>query len=88
MWQRHHLRNFCGPHGHFVGRQCICCGKDEIIKSVMKQKARITNAREAAEIVKRVEELVRKGESVTDKEREDHAFARILLSEIKKRKER
>ena len=54
----------------------------------MKQKARITNAREAAEIVKRVEELVRKGESVTDKEREDYAFARILLSEIKKRKER
>jgi hypothetical protein len=35
-----------------------------------------------------VEELVRKGESVTDKGREDYAFARILLSEIKKRKER
>ncbi len=54
----------------------------------MKQKTRITNAREAAEIAKRVEDLVRKGESVTDKEREDYAFARILLGEIKKRKER
>lgn len=54
----------------------------------MKQRAKITNAREATKTIEKVEELGKKGQRVNDKEREDYAFAKIYLSEIKKRKKR
>jgi hypothetical protein len=48
--------------------KCICCGKDEIIKWVI-TKTKNYQCKGSYRNYKKVEELVRKGESVTDKER-------------------
>lgn len=50
-------------------------------------KPRITDKDEAERIVKEVEELLKKGKSLTERQKYEYAFAKIFLDELKKKKQ-
>ncbi|MGZ3748817.1 MAG: hypothetical protein ACXVCD_15895 [Pseudobdellovibrionaceae bacterium] len=54
----------------------------------MRQGVKITNKREAEKIIEEIEGLVKKGQTILDNQKYDYEFAKIFLSEIKKRRKR
>ena len=54
----------------------------------MRKGVKITNKREAEKIIGEIEGLVKKGQTILDKQKYDYEFAKMFLSEIKKRRKR
>jgi len=54
----------------------------------MRQRVKITNKREAEKIIEEIEGLVKKGQTILEKQKYDYEFAKMFLSEIKKRRKR
>ena len=73
---------------------CIsCCSHLQInqrpcLRAVYGEKKRIkvANKREAEIIIKGIEDLIKKGQMLTDKQKYDYEFAKMFLNDIKKRK--
>jgi hypothetical protein len=61
----------------------VCRNKKE-----MRGRIKISNKEEAETIIKGIENLVKKGQKLTDNQKYDYKFAKILLIEIKKRKKK
>jgi len=51
-----------------------------------KKRIKITNKIGAEIIIKGIEDLVKKGQILTDKQKSDYEFAKMFLNDIKKRK--
>lgn len=54
----------------------------------MSRRIKITSKAEANIIIKGVESLAKRGQKLTEKEEADYIFARMFLSEIRKRKKK
>jgi len=54
----------------------------------MRQEVKIANKREAEKIIEEIDGLVKKGQTILDKQKYDYEFAKMFLSEIKKRRKR
>lgn len=75
-----HNEGTCGSNcSHLTITERPCLGKDY-------KREKIKNESEANEIIEKVEERVKRGERLTDQQRDEVEFAKISLSEIKKRK--
>jgi len=51
-----------------------------------KKRIKLANKREAEIIIKGIEDLIKKGQMLTDKQKYDYEFAKMFLNDIKKRK--
>jgi hypothetical protein len=54
----------------------------------MRRRVKIKSEREANAIIQKVKGLVKKGQRPTKVEKEDYEFAKIFLTDIKKRKKK
>jgi hypothetical protein len=63
------------------------CLKDDYYRENKETKrVSIRNQKEAERIIEEIEELIKKGENLTNKQTYEYEFSKIFLSEIKKRK--
>jgi len=62
------------------------CLQEDFKNNVRIKTARISNLGEALKITEEIEGLVQRGETLTEKQRHDHEFAKIFLNELKKRR--
>jgi hypothetical protein len=84
----------CDTDCPYTEGTCIsCCSHLQIrqrpcLRAVYgkKKRIKIVNKIEAEIIIKEIEDLVKKGQMITDKQKYDYEFAKIFLEEIKKRK--
>ena len=70
----------CCSHLQMRQRQCLRAVYGE------NRRIKIANKIEAKIIIKGIEDLVKKGQILTDKQKYDYEFAKVFLNDIKKRR--
>lgn len=62
------------------------CLKDDFSEKRKTKPISISNQKEAERIIEEIDELIKKGEKLIDKQKHEYEFSKIFLNEIKKRK--
>ena len=82
-----HKKGTCIAHCSGVSITQRPCLKDDYYRENRETKPiSISNQREAERIIEEIDELMKKGEKLTDKQKHEYEFSKIFVSEIKKRK--
>lgn len=79
-------RGTCIDHCSGVSIPQRPCLKNDYKGKRETKRINISNQREAERIIEEIDELIKKGEKLTDKQKHEYEFSKIFLSEIKKRK--
>ena len=81
-----HKEGTCISHCSGLSISQRPCLKDDYKEKRETKPISISNQRKAERIMEGIDELIKKGEKLTDKQKHEYEFSKIFLSEIKKRK--